>query len=86
VVFGAAHSFDLPFVFGNFGPSLYANISFTRANRPGRLALSEAMMKSVGAFAHKGDPNHAALGANWSAWPSRIVLDAGPQAARISAE
>lgn len=86
VVFGAAHSFDLPFVFGNFGPSLYANISFTRANRPGRLALSQAMMKSVGAFAHKGDPNHAALGANWGAWPSRIVLDAGPQAVRISAE
>ena len=32
VIYGAAHSFDLPFVFGNFGPSLYANISFTRAN------------------------------------------------------
>ena len=50
-IFGAAHAFDLAFVFGNFGPSLYANIEFTTANEPGRLALSDAMMRSVGAFA-----------------------------------
>jgi para-nitrobenzyl esterase len=86
VIYGAAHSFDLPFVFGNFGPSLYAGISFTNANRPGRLALSNAMMKSLGAFARRGDPNDAALGTTWAAWPSRIVFDAGPQAARISTE
>lgn len=84
-IFGAAHAFDLPFVFGNFGPSLFANISFTKANRPGRLALSEAMMKSLGAFAHSGDPNHPALGTAWRPWPSRIVFDATPEAARISA-
>ena len=24
-IFGAAHAFDLPFVFGNFGPSLFSN-------------------------------------------------------------
>jgi para-nitrobenzyl esterase len=86
VIYGAAHAFDLPFVFGNFGPSLYANISFTRANRPGRLALSHAMMKSVGAFARSGDPNDAALGATWKPWPSRILFDASPQTARISTE
>jgi para-nitrobenzyl esterase len=40
-IYGAAHAFDLPFLFGNFGPSLYANISYTQANRPGRLALSQ---------------------------------------------
>ncbi|KWT98527.1 MULTISPECIES: carboxylesterase family protein [unclassified Variovorax] len=84
-IFGAAHAFDLPFVFGNFGPSLFANISFTKANRPGRMALSEAMMKSLGAFAHSGDPNHPALGTPWRPWPSRIVFDATPEAARISA-
>ena len=62
VIYGAAHAFDLPFAFGNFGPSLYANISYTRANQPGRLALSDAMMRSIGAFARTGDPNNAALG------------------------
>ena len=84
VIYGAAHTFDLPFVFGNFGPSLYANISFTRANRPGRMALSQAMMQSIGAFARSGDPNNAALGTKWAPWPSRVVFDAGKDAARIS--
>lgn len=86
VVYGAAHSFDLPFVFGNFGPSLYANISFTRANEPGRLALSALMMQSVAAFARHGDPNHAGLGMRWDVWPQRLVFDADRQAARVSLE
>ncbi len=86
VVYGAAHAFDLPFVFGNFGPSLYANFSFTKANRPGRLALSQAMMKSLGAFAREGDPNDAALGTAWKPWPASLVFDAGPEAARISSQ
>ena len=34
-----------PFIFGNFGPSLYANISYSTANQPGRLALSDAMIR-----------------------------------------
>lgn len=75
-IFGAAHAFDLPFVFGNFGPSLYAAISFTQANQPGRLALSDAMMKTVGAFARNGDPNNAALGVTWNPWPSKVLFDA----------
>jgi len=83
-IYGAAHTFDLPFVFGNFGPSLYANISFTKANRPGRMALSEAMMKSIAAFARDGDPNNAALGLTWKPWPTRIVFDADKEAAKIS--
>ena len=28
-IYGAAHAFDLPFVFGNFGPSLFANVDRT---------------------------------------------------------
>ncbi len=83
VIYGAAHTFDLPFIFGNFGPSLYARISFTQANRPGRLALSQLMMKSLGAFAHLGDPNLPALGVAWPAWPSQLVFDAGPEQPRI---
>jgi para-nitrobenzyl esterase len=86
VIYGAAHSFDLPFVFGNFGPSLYANISFSRANQPGRLALSHAMMQGIGAFARSGDPNHPALRTAWPVWPARLVFDADDRAARISVE
>ncbi|MBT9528050.1 MAG: carboxylesterase/lipase family protein [Rhizobacter sp.] len=83
-IYGAAHTFDLPFLFGNFGPSLYANISFTRGNEPGRLALSRAMMDSLGAFAHRADPNHVGLGARWQPWPARLVFDASAEAARIA--
>jgi para-nitrobenzyl esterase len=83
VIFGAAHTFDLPFVFGNFGPSLYSRISFTQANRAGRLALSERMMKSLGAFAHAGDPNHPALGVTWPVWPAQLVFDADRRSAHI---
>ena len=73
VIYGASHAFDLPFAFGNFGPSLYANISYTRANEPGRLALSDAMMRSIGAFARTGDPNNAALGVD----VADVAVDAG---------
>jgi len=75
-IYGAAHLFDLPFVFGNFGPSLMANIMNTTANRPGRLALSDAMMRSIGTFARRGDPNNDALGVYWPVWPSGLVFDA----------
>jgi para-nitrobenzyl esterase len=75
-IFGAAHTFDLPFVFGNFGPSLYSRISFTPGNEPGRLALSRAMMLSLGAFAARGDPRSAALPVAWPRWPGVIVFDA----------
>lgn len=73
-IFGAAHTFDLPFVFGNFGPSLYSRFAFTRANEPGRLALSQAMMKSLGAFAHAGTPQAGGQPA-WPAWPQLRVFD-----------
>jgi para-nitrobenzyl esterase len=84
-IFGAAHTFDLPFVFGNFGPSLYARISFTRANEPGRLQLSRAMMQSLGDFAAAGAPGPA-LGTPWPAWPRKLVFDADLQRASVRAE
>jgi carboxylesterase type B len=84
VIYGAAHAFDLPFAFGNFGPSLYANIMNTTANRAGRLALSDAMMRSIGAFARTGDPNNASLGVAWPVWPATLVFDATPTAKAIS--
>ena len=83
-IYGAAHAFDLPFLFGNFGPSLFSNIANSTANRPGRLALSQAMMSSLGAFARRGDPNTKALGTTWPAWPSKLIFDATPTDKAIS--
>ena len=85
-IYGAAHGFELPFMFGNFGPSLYANISYTTTNEPGRLALSDAFMRSIGAFAHNGDPNNPSLGVTWPVWPATLVFDATPTAKAISVQ
>ncbi|HYX63530.1 MAG TPA: carboxylesterase family protein [Burkholderiales bacterium] len=85
-IYGAAHAFDLPFLFGNFGPSLFSNIANSHANEPGRLDLSDAMMRSLGAFARKGDPNDRVLGVFWPAWPSQLNFDASDSAAQISVQ
>ncbi|MEO8311686.1 MAG: carboxylesterase family protein [Caldimonas sp.] len=85
-IYGAAHAFDLAFVFGNFGPSLFSNVANSTANKPGRLDLSVAMMKSVGAFAANGDPNNAALGVAWPSWPSKLIFDATPTVKTISVQ
>lgn len=74
-VYGAAHSFDLPFVFGNFGPSLYSNISFTQANKAGRLDLSSKMIQSIGSFAREGNPNSAEMDFVWPTWPRSLIFD-----------
>jgi para-nitrobenzyl esterase len=75
-VYGAAHAFELPFVFGNFAPSLFSNVIGGKANEGGRLALSSAMMQCVAAFAHSGNPNHPFLGVSWPTWPGTLMLDA----------
>jgi para-nitrobenzyl esterase len=85
-IYGAAHAFDLAFVFGNFGPSLFSKVEFSTANQPGRLELSEAMMQSLGAFARIGDPNTPALGITWPVWPAMLKFDATPTDKAISVE
>jgi para-nitrobenzyl esterase len=85
-VYGAAHAFDLAFLFGNFGPSVVGQVVGGNANRTGRLALSNAMMASLGAFMRTGDPNASALGATWSPWPSKLLLDAAPTALNTRAQ
>ena len=85
-VYGAAHAFDLPFLFGNFGPSLYANVMFTDANQPGRAELSDAMMSTLAAFARTGNPNNGTLGVSWPNWPSQLVFDASPTRRQISVQ
>jgi para-nitrobenzyl esterase len=74
------------FLFGNFGPSLFSNATNSAANRPGRLALSEAMMASMSAFMRNGDPNVAELGTTWAPWPARLLFDATPGALKISTQ
>lgn len=85
-VYGAAHAFDLPFIFGNFGPSLFSNVANSTANKPGRLALSKAMMDSIAAFAKNGDPNNVSLGVTWQPWPKKLIFDASPTQAQISTQ
>jgi para-nitrobenzyl esterase len=85
-IYGAAHGFDLPFQFGNFGPSLFSNFANTRANEPGRLDLSDAVMRSIGAFAYNGDPNTPALGVTWPTWPAKLIFDATPTAKVITVQ
>lgn len=85
-IYGAAHAFDLAFLFGNFGRSLFSNIANSTANRPGRVQLSNTLMKTLGAFARDGDPNNRRLGVFWPAWPSTLVFDASDRRAEISVE
>jgi para-nitrobenzyl esterase len=85
-IYGAVHVVDLPFIFGNFGPSLFSNVWFSAANRPGRLELSSAMMQTIGTFARNGDPNNGALGVSWPVWPGKLVFDASPTAKAIRVE
>ena len=81
--YGAAHVFDLPFLFGNFGPSLFARAIGGRSNVEGRRALSDAMLGALGAFVRHGDPNHAGLGTPWRRWPEQLVFDASETQTRI---
>jgi para-nitrobenzyl esterase len=81
-VFGASHAMDLPFVFGNFGKNSFS-FAYSQANRPGREALSNAMIASIAAFVKTGNPNNAALGTNWDNWPATLVFDASASQANI---
>ncbi|MCM5678286.1 carboxylesterase family protein [Schlegelella sp. S2-27] len=85
-IYGAAHAFDLPFLFGNFGPSLFANVVNSAANDPGRRALSASMMRTLGAFMRTGDPNNASLGVTWAPWPARLHFDASLTRQQISVQ
>ena len=81
---GAAHAFEIPFVFGHFDLGRQGNIIWSKDNEPGRLALSAAMMSYWAEFAHAGDPatgRHGEL-PRWRAWdgarkgaPTFAILD-----------
>ncbi len=88
-VYGAWHTGDLAFIFGNFTLNLEA-FGWSDANKPGRLALANVMQQSIGAFIRTGDPNNSTLGAKWDPWsptaPRRMAFDASLDQAIVSEE
>jgi para-nitrobenzyl esterase len=76
---GAAHAFEIPFVFGHFDLGREASVMYTRANEPGRLALSRAMMSYWAEFAHGGAPERGRQGKlpAWQPWDDGrfMILD-----------
>ncbi len=86
-VYGAAHGFELPFFFGQFDrASLFSNVIGGTANEQGRMALSDAMLGSLAAFARTGNPNHAGLDVTWEPWPKLIHFDADKTQTQITIE
>jgi para-nitrobenzyl esterase len=82
VTLGACHSMEIDFVFGTEKAGLGAYV-FNAKNRPGRVALSNAMMDYWTQFAKTGNPNRKDSSLpQWIAWsnakgaPKTILLDA----------
>ncbi len=69
---GAAHAFEIPFVFGHFDLGREGNMIFTKENEPGRKALSAQMMSYWAEFAYTGAPGRGRdhTLAEWTAWDS----------------
>jgi para-nitrobenzyl esterase len=85
-VYGATHGLDVSFFFATFSGKSVASYAWSAANRPGREALSDAMIGSLSAFARTGNPNYAGLGVAWPNWPGKIVFDATPTQLQIGVE
>jgi para-nitrobenzyl esterase len=70
VMLGAAHGFEIPFVFGHFDLGRQGNVIFTEDNRPGREALAKKMMAYWAQFARTGSPGRGGDGSltEWAAW------------------
>ncbi len=83
MLLGAAHGFEIPFVFGHFDLGRASTTLFTSDNEPGRLELSRQMMSYWAQFAHTGSPNRGRNGdlPEWTPWnnvagePKFMVLD-----------
>ena len=93
---GAAHGFEIPFVFGHFDLGRAGNVIYTKDNEPGRKGLSEHMMSYWAEFAYRGSPGRGRDGhqPEWPAWndetptsPKFMVLDtAAGGGVRMSSE
>jgi para-nitrobenzyl esterase len=67
---GAAHGFEIPFVFGHWDLGPQGNVIFDAANRAGREALAGEMMSYWTEFATTGDPGTGRSNElpAWTAW------------------
>ncbi|MCP5055537.1 MAG: carboxylesterase family protein [bacterium] len=67
---GAAHGFEIPFVFGHWNIGPQTSLLFTEENLPGREALSTAMRSYWAQFAASGNPGRGRRGdlPAWKAW------------------
>jgi para-nitrobenzyl esterase len=74
---GAAHVFEIPFVFGHFDLGKEANAVFTDENEPARRELSSQMMSYWAEFARNGKPGRGGRGdlPEWKEGPSFLVFD-----------
>ncbi len=74
---GAAHGFEIPFVFGVFDLGREARQLWTAANEPGRRRLSERMISYWIRFAETGAPGRGRDGdlPPWRPAPAFLVLD-----------
>ncbi len=89
-ILGACHAMEIDFVFGTEKASLGALV-FNDKNKPGRVALSNAMMDYWSTFARTGNPNKEGSGLpKWSPWsniqgfPKTLLLDADLEKAKIT--
>lgn len=90
IILGACHAMEIDFVFGTDKASLGALV-FNDKNKPGRVALSNAMMDYWSEFARTGNPNRQGSGLpKWSPWsniqgfPKTLLLDADLEKAKIT--
>ena len=67
---GAAHGLEIPFVFGHWNLGRQGKFLFDETSKPGREALSAAMMSYWAEFARSGAPGKGSRGDQplWSAW------------------
>jgi len=72
VLLGAAHAFEIPFVFGHFDLGRDGNMICTTENEPGRKALSAQMMSYWAEFAYAGAPGRGRDQRlpEWTPWDS----------------
>lgn len=100
-IYGAAHAIEIPFFQGNVDTekipgitpdegSAYVFDGSTVKNRPGRVALSGAIVSYITQFARTGNPNKAGSALpEWKPWsnhvggPKTIILDADNNRAQI---
>ena len=90
VILGSCHALEIDFVFGTDKASLGALV-FNDKNKPGRVALSNAMMDYWSEFARTGNPNRQGSGLpKWSPWsniqgfPKTLLLDADLEKTKIT--